>query len=120
MIVDGYEVGQKLRAMLDGYIQGEDYKIDFLAVDKIIESCGRNEELDRIRKKRKERRAKAEAIIRSDPDVQLIHRIEAAIKNLKPILEEKWLTPENIVDLCRYFLTGEKDQKTWKDADLGL
>lgn len=52
--------------------------------------------------------------------IQPQHKIEAAIKNLRSILEEKWLKPEDIVDLCRYFLTGEKDQDTWKDRDFGL
>ena len=73
------------------------------------------------------RRRLCELIESCKIDIQPPSRIEAAIRHFEKDSTEFGLKSRNefvldrkIADLCHYFLTGEKDQDTWKNKDFGL
>ena len=47
-------------------------------------------------------------------------RIEAAIRTFQEFQPAKSLNLKEVANLCRYFLTGEKNQDTWTNKDFGL
>ena len=77
-----------------------------------------NEELGRIRKKRQERKAKAEAIIRSDPELCRTTRIEAAIRYFESLEELTDYGHGDMADFGRWVL--DQEQESWTDKDFGL